>query len=181
MCLVCAHTARFRARARNGWNMTRLLPELAAALPPDVQLDGELVALDRDGCPDFHRLGERMLHRRAGIAVTYFVFDVLAVEALPVTAQPYSERRALLEELDLDGPQVRLVATLEDGEALFRVVCERGIEGVVAKRECDPHRPGERRWVKVKNRGAARFAEERDGIGRRRLRQPLSTGLREHS
>src|SRR5215213_3573604 len=44
-CLVCTH-AGFRARSRRGWNMTPLLPELAAALPADVQLDGELVALD---------------------------------------------------------------------------------------------------------------------------------------
>jgi ATP-dependent DNA ligase len=42
--------------------MTPLLPELAEALPPDVQLDGELVALDTDTRPDFHRLGDRMLH-----------------------------------------------------------------------------------------------------------------------
>src|SRR5215210_7263476 len=48
-CLVCTHGGRFRARSRNGWSMTSLLPELEAALPPDVQLDGEIVALDHDG------------------------------------------------------------------------------------------------------------------------------------
>src|SRR3954452_11588156 len=82
-CLVCTHGGRFRARSRRGWDMTPLLPELAHALPPDVQLDGELVALDGDGRPDFHRLGARMLHGGAGIRVTLFVFDVLAVEGLP--------------------------------------------------------------------------------------------------
>src|SRR5829696_786940 len=82
-CLVCTH-AGFRARSRRGWNMTPLLPELAAALPADVQLDGELVALDADGRPDFHRLADRMLHGRVGIAVTLFVFDVLSVEGFPV-------------------------------------------------------------------------------------------------
>src|SRR5215218_4488876 len=148
--------------------MTPLLPELADALPPDVQLDGELVALDVEGRPDFHRLGARMLHGRPGIAVTLFVFDVLAVEGLPVTSQPYSERRALLEALDLEGPRVRLVATFEDGEALFAAVCERGLEGVVAKRERDRYRPGERQWVKTKNRATPRFAEERNRSGRHR-------------
>jgi ATP-dependent DNA ligase len=44
---------------------------------------------------------------------------------------------------------------------------QRGLEGVVAKRERDPYRPGERVWVKTKNRATARFAEERDGVGRR--------------
>ena len=89
--MVCTHDG-FRARSRRGWDMTPLLPELAAALPADVQLDGELVALDETGRPDFHRLSSRMLHGRPGLAVTYFVFDVLAVEGLATTMQPYSER-----------------------------------------------------------------------------------------
>jgi hypothetical protein len=59
--------------------MTPLLGELADALPVDVQVDGELVALDESGRPDFHRLSARMLHKRGGIDVTLFVFDVLAV------------------------------------------------------------------------------------------------------
>jgi hypothetical protein len=31
-------------------------------------------------------------------------------------------------------------------------VCQQGLEAVVAKRERDPYRPGERSWVKTKNR-----------------------------
>jgi len=123
----------FRAHSRRGWDMTRLLPELADTLPADVQLDGELVALDRDGRPDFHRLSARMLHGRPGIAVTLFVFDVLAVEGVPVTALPYSERRALLEELDVEGPRVRLVATFEDGATFFAAVCEGGLSKVSSR------------------------------------------------
>jgi ATP-dependent DNA ligase len=65
---------------------------------------------------------------------------------------------------------VRLVATFEDGEALFAAVCERGRERVVAKRERGPYRPGDRQWVKTKNPATARFAEERDGVGRRAAR-----------
>jgi ATP-dependent DNA ligase len=73
----------------------------------------------------------------------------------------YSKRRELLEELDLERrPVVQVVATFDDGEALFRVVCEQGLEGVVAKRVRDPYRPGERDWVKTKNRATARFAQE---------------------
>ena len=140
--------------------MTHLLPELRKSVPGGVQLDGELVALAEDGRPDFHRLSGRMLHGRAGIAVTFFVFDVLAVEGLPTTMQPYAERRALLEELELESDRVKLVATFEDGDALFAAVCERGLEGVVAKRDRDAYRAGERVWVKTKNRATARFAEE---------------------
>ena len=117
--------------------------------------------------PDFHRLRSRMLHGRPGVALTLFVFDVLAVEGLATTMLRYSERRAILEELDVENQRVRLVATFEDGETLFAAVCDRGLEGIVAKRLHDPYKPGERQWVKTKNRATARFAEERDGIGRR--------------
>jgi bifunctional non-homologous end joining protein LigD len=173
-CMVCTHGG-FRARSRRGWDMTPLLPELAAALPEDVQLDGELVALDETGRPDFHRLGSRMLHRRPGVELTLFVFDVLAVDGHRTTMNSYAERRALLEALDLESGPVRLVATFQDGEALFAAVCVRGLEGVVAKRLRDPYVPGERQWVKTKNRATARFAEERDGVGRRGMARQVAS------
>ena len=49
------------------------------------------------------------------------------------------------------------MATLEDGEALFAAVCERGLEGIVAKLRSEPYRSGERAWVKVKNRAYWRY------------------------
>src|SRR5215217_7319176 len=166
-CLVCTH-ADYRARSRRGWDMSHLLSEFHRSLSESIQLDGELVALGEDGRPVFHRLSSRVLHGRPGIALTLFVFDVLAVEGLSMTMQPYSKRRALLEELELERQHVRLVATFEDGEALFAAVCQRGLEGVVAKRLRDPYRAGERGWVKTKNRATARFAEERNRSVRRR-------------
>jgi ATP-dependent DNA ligase len=70
-----------------------------------------------------------MLHGRARIALTLLVFDVLAVEGLATTMLRYSDRRAILEELDVENQRVRLVATFEDGEALFAAVCVRGPGG----------------------------------------------------
>ncbi len=96
---------------------------------------------------------------------------------------PYAERRAVLEGLHVEGPEVKLVGTFEDGQALFDAVCARGLEGVVAKRARDPYRPGERLWVKTKNRATRRFAEERDGVLRRvaserRANSSFGPGLR---
>jgi bifunctional non-homologous end joining protein LigD len=167
-CLVCTHGAAFRARSRRGWDMMHLLPEFRRSLPADVQLDGEIVALAEDGRPDFHALSRRLLHGSGGIPLTYFAFDFLGAEGLPTTMVTYSERRAILEEVVVENQRVRLVAGIEDGEALFAAVCARGLEGVVAKRDRDPYRPGDRGWVKTKNRATARFAAEREGVGRRR-------------
>jgi len=150
-CLVCTHD-RFRARSRGGWEVSSLLPEIEQALPAHVQLDGELVAFDDDEKPDFHRLGARMLQRHDGISVSYIVFDVLAFEGESTLREPYRARRELLQALRFDGVDVRLVPAFADGEALFAAVCARGLEGVVAKRERDAYRPGERLWVKTKNR-----------------------------
>jgi bifunctional non-homologous end joining protein LigD len=165
-CLTCTHGDRFRAVSRRGWDMSGLLPELGRLLPPDVQLDGELVAYDRDGRPDFHRLSARMLHGDSTVVVTYVVFDVLAVEGLATTMQPHAHRRALLETLGLQREGVQLVATFEDGQALFDAIVALDLEGVVAKRQHDRYRAGERVWVKTKNRGAPRFEEEREGLRR---------------
>ena len=78
-----------------------------------------------------------------------------------MTGLPYLQRRELLEQLDLERrPAVQVVATFGDGHALFRAICEQGLEGVVAKRERDSYRPGARDWVKTKNRATARFAQE---------------------
>jgi hypothetical protein len=62
--------------------MTSLLPELEATSPANVQLDGEIVALNAAGVPDFRRLGSRLLHGHELVVLTYFVFDVLAVAPL---------------------------------------------------------------------------------------------------
>jgi len=154
-----------------GWRFEPKLPELSGALPRDVQLDGELIAWGDDGTPDSHRLGRRMLHGDASIPVTYMVFDVLALDGEPTLRLPYLERHALLEELLVEGPPalVEIVASFEDGLALWDAVVARGLEGLVAKRATEPYRPGARLWVKTKNRATARFQEERTGAqGRRR-------------
>jgi bifunctional non-homologous end joining protein LigD len=107
-----------------------------------------------------------MLHRDRSVVVTYAVFDVLAVEGLATTTQPYTQRRALLETLDLEQEGVQLVATFEDGAALFDAIGRLELGGVVAKRERDRYRAGERVWVKTQNRAAPRFEEERAGLRR---------------
>ena len=45
---------------------------------------------------------------------------------------------------------------------LFEAVCERELEGVVAKRQNGRYRPGERGWLKVKNRENWRYEMERE-------------------
>ena len=149
--IVSTETAPLRVRSRRGWDMTDLVLELSA-LPLAVTLDGELVAFGADGAPDFPLLCERMLMPRPGIPVTYTAFDVLSLDGVDLTRAPYSERRAQLEELDLNGVFWQTPETFDDGEALLEAVCAHELEGVVAKRRSGLYRPSERAWVKTKNR-----------------------------
>ena len=56
----------------------------------------------------------------------------------------------------------------EDGERLFRCVHEIGLEGVVAKKLSQRYRPGERGWIKAKNRQYWRSPLEREAARKRR-------------
>jgi bifunctional non-homologous end joining protein LigD len=138
-CLVDTHEG-FRAVSRRRWRMESLLPELEA-MPSGLVLDGELVAF-RDGLTDFPLLCDRMLHRGAGIAITYLGFHVLAVEGLSTMTLPLRRLRELLDELDLTGPTWHTPPWFDDGQALWTVVCDQGLEGVVAKRLDTPYRTG---------------------------------------
>jgi bifunctional non-homologous end joining protein LigD len=156
-------------RSRRGWNMTDLLPELAA-LPSGLVLDGELVAFGDDGRPSFPLLSRRVLHKRPRIPVVLMIFDVLRVQGEDAMCLPYSRRRALLEALDLDGPTWRTPDSFDDGEALLQATSRLGLEGVVAKKRSEPYRPGERGWIKTKHRHYWRFGQELEGAQRRRSR-----------
>jgi bifunctional non-homologous end joining protein LigD len=151
--------------------MTDLLPELAS-FPTFGTFDGELVAFDSAGVPDFPLICERMLMRRRQVAVVYVIFDVLSLEGVSLMRAPYSERRAQLEALNLNGPYWRTPEAFNDGPALFEAICERELEGIVAKRSDGAYRPGERGWLKIKNRNYWRYELERESaINKRRQRQ----------
>jgi bifunctional non-homologous end joining protein LigD len=160
-----------RVRSRRGWDMTPHVGFLAD-LPVHAVLDGELVALDDDGKPDFPRVCECLLQRRSSIPLTYMVFDVLSVEGESVASQPYTRRRVVLGDLQLDGAQWRTPEAFDDGEALWVAVCEHELEGVVAKPRRGRYVPGERGWIKTKNRAYWRWELEREGGSKiRRERQ----------
>lgn len=160
-----------RVRSRRGWDMTEHVGFLAE-LPVRAVLDGELVALDEDGKPDFPLVCERVLMRRRTIPLTLMVFDVLCLDGEDVSGQPYIERRRILEGLGLDGPYWRTPDVFDDGQALWDAVCEHELEGVVAKRRTSRYAAGERGWIKTKNRDYWRYEMERESaINQRRERQ----------
>jgi bifunctional non-homologous end joining protein LigD len=159
-----------RVRSRRGWNMTPLLPELAD-IPVKATLDCELVAFGPDGAPDFPLVCERMLMCRSHVQVTLVIFDLLSLRRRSLLNLPYSKRCQELEALDLNGAYWTTPETFDEGTALFEAVCAHELERVVAKRRTSFYRPGERGWVKIKNREYWRYEMERESaITHRRQR-----------
>jgi bifunctional non-homologous end joining protein LigD len=146
--------------------------QFLAGLPVRAVLDGELVALDEHGRPDFPLICECLLQRQYHVALMYMVFDVLSVEGESVASQPYARRRVVLRDLGLDGQRWRTPEEFDDGEALWKAVCEHELEGLVAKPRNSRYLPGERGWIKIKNRDYWRYEIEREGrFNSRRERQ----------
>jgi bifunctional non-homologous end joining protein LigD len=125
-------------------------------------LDGEIVAFDDEGRPSFERLQSRMhlasdsagRRRMRDTPVTYVIFDLLYLDGRLTLPLAYEDRRALLEELKLEGPAWRTPAHHRgEGGALLEATRQHGIEGVLAKRLDSPYEPGRRasHWIKVKN------------------------------
>jgi bifunctional non-homologous end joining protein LigD len=157
-------------RYRSGADATRLYPEIAralAALPLEgVALDGELVALDEEGKPNFQLLQRRAKRRRpldiqAGtveLPVTLFAFDLLAFDDFDVRPIPLRKRKELLGSIVPRQGPIRLADHFEGtGLELYRQVVRLGLEGIVAKRGDSPYRGGKRSddWLKIP---AHRFA-----------------------
>ncbi len=150
-----------RLWARSGTPVTIAYPEIARLnLPAGTLLDGEMVAMDAAGRPSFTKLAERMHVRdttkaarlAATVPATYMIFDLLSDAGTPLLELPYAERRARLEELDLDAGRWMVPPSFADGAATEAAARENRLEGVVAKRTESGYLPGMRSpdWVKVK-------------------------------
>lgn len=150
-----------RLFARSGREITTIYPELAplAAEVPgtDAIVDGEIVAFDADGRPSFAALQTRMHGLERGVRpvpIAFFAFDLLHLNGSSLLGRPYAERRALLETLELAGPNWQTPPTFEGlGDAALETSRSQGLEGVVAKRLDSHYEPGRRGpyWIKVKN------------------------------
>ena len=157
-------------RSRRGWNMTEALPELHG-LPEGLVLDGELVAFTAKGDPHFPLICRRILNRdRRSVPIRLMIFDLLAADGVSLTDRHYSERRRRLDALGLDGPAWMTPDVFAEGDALYEAVCERGLEGVVAKWRKARYRPGQRGWIKVKNPDYWRRASEAEAMSKPRVR-----------
>jgi bifunctional non-homologous end joining protein LigD len=121
---------------------------------PACYLDGELVAVDKQGVPTFEAL-HRALRRQPGKRPLYFqVFDLLELDGRRLTGLPLLERKAHLQKLLREGPdRLRYVDHVQgNGSAVFAQADALELEGIVSKRAHSRYQPGQRssQWLKTK-------------------------------
>ncbi|MFI6849511.1 ATP-dependent DNA ligase [Kitasatospora sp. NPDC050467] len=151
-----------RLAGRHGTDYTARFPEVAEALagvPGPLILDGEIVVM-LGGRPSFSALQGR-IHRtrpasvRAGATAApalFIAFDVLYTDR-PLLTEPYLQRRAVLESLDLERPRLRVPPTWTSVTDAYGWTREHQLEGLIAKRADSPYTPGTRtrHWTKIKH------------------------------
>jgi bifunctional non-homologous end joining protein LigD len=121
-------------------------------------VDGEVIALDDRGEPDFALLQERIKGRsRGGTAnpFVYEVFDLLFLDGKSLLDEPLGVRRRLLTDVLRPDPRVLLTEDIAgEGMAFFEAAKARGLEGIMAKDRRAPYLPGKRTltWQKIKIR-----------------------------
>jgi bifunctional non-homologous end joining protein LigD len=150
---------RARLRTRKGLDWTARFPGIAEAARtlPDCLLDGEIVAMDPQGAPDFAAL-QAALSGHMSDALIFFAFDVLFVEGDDLRRLALRDRKARLKALlsrSKHASTLRYVEHFETaGDAVLQSACKMHLEGIVSKRLGAPYTSGRGMdWTKTKCRG----------------------------
>jgi bifunctional non-homologous end joining protein LigD len=160
--------------SRNGHRF-RQWPQLAEEVAHTVRtdscvLDGEICCLEPDGRSHFKKL----LFRREW--PLFYAFDVLRIDDDDLTALPLLERKGRLRRI-MPTIECRLRSLdhiAQRGCDLFRVACERDLEGIVAKWAKGTYRTDGRAtsWLKIKNPDYTQMRDRHELFGARQAGDP---------
>lgn len=159
--LLWRRRSTVRLITRNQKDRTSHYPDLVEALradtTPSLIADGEIVAF-RGDVTSFARLQERMQNARptaalvAAVPVVFYLFDLIWFDGYDLSALPLLARKSVLRRALAFEDPIRFSEHLdEDGEAAFGAACERGWEGLIAKRAASTYTHARSKdWLKFK-------------------------------
>lgn len=146
---------------RHDNEVTNRFPELMTQqIPKGTILDGEIIS-DEKGKPDFEDLMSRFQissPKRIPIVskirpITFCPFDVVYYKGKKITHLPLTERKEMLNEIiPEDLPRItKTLSIIGNGEALYNLVKQQGLEGIVLKKKDSKYEIGKRskNWLKV--------------------------------
>lgn len=176
-CIVFRDGDEVHLGSRNERPFTRYFPELVTALrdglPPRCVVDGEIVIVSGETL-DFDALQQRIHPAASRVRLlaertpaSFVAFDLLAVGSENLMAEPFSVRRARLEEIFASGAgaasgplpgSVRPTPATQDEEVAtqwFGMFEGAGLDGIVVKPAGIPYAPDKRVMFKVKHERTA--------------------------
>jgi bifunctional non-homologous end joining protein LigD len=183
--VAVVHDGAVTLTSRNGNDLTPAYPELQVLAERvdgrgGAVLDGEIVAVDEKGRPDFGLLQTRMGLTRPrdvaratkGAPVKLLLFDVMRAEGRSLVKDEYDDRREVLERIVESGGPIDVPPAFDgDLEAAVATSKRLRLEGVVAKRRDATYSAGRRSraWIKMKHHQTQEvvIAGWRPGAGRR--------------
>jgi bifunctional non-homologous end joining protein LigD len=130
----------------------------AASALPDCLIDGEIVALDHRGSPDFAGLQAALSEDKTDDLI-FFAFDLLFLEGADLRSRSLVDRKSALENLldrafDKHKAEIRYVEHFgSGGDAILKSACRMALEGIVSKQADAPYASGRSdSWTKAKCR-----------------------------
>lgn len=143
-----------RSYTRHGTITTSRLPELYFG-GGDTLLDGELIAPGENSPDDFSGAMARFSGNKKQ-PIQFRAFDIITHQGRPVTSFPIQKRKEMLSEVieQIGSPHiVNVPYVVGEGEALFQIIKQNNMEGIVAKRLDSLYEPDKRsdHWRKIIN------------------------------
>jgi len=144
-----------RLYSRNGLSFRYTYPTIYEELQKikkDVVLDGEIVAIDKNGKPSFQLI--QQYGENPNVSLCYYVFDCLYVDGKSIEDKPLLERKAILKKLLPENDIILYCDHIEgQGKAFFKAMQKQGLEGMIAKRADSIYSENARSsdWLKVKH------------------------------
>ena len=145
---------RVQLYSRNGLSFNekfRPVTQALSQISEKVILDGEVVALDKNGQPKFQLLQNYQSEPQGELR--YYVFDLLHLNGHDTTELPLTERKSLIPDLIEGIPHLWYCDHIEGmGTAFFNKAAEAGMEGIIAKKADSTYTAGARtdKWLKIK-------------------------------
>jgi bifunctional non-homologous end joining protein LigD len=133
-------------------------------LAENAILDGEVVCLDTHGISQFDHLMSRRGHP------VFYAFDLLWLNGEDLRMFPLIDRKERLRKLVKKSACDRLLYAQHiegSGAAFFEEICQRNLEGIVAKPKNGAYKSNGRGWLKIKNPNYSQ-AEGRHELFKRR-------------
>ena len=176
--LASVDQGEVRLLTRNGNDWTDRLPAVASAIAQlpvnSVRVDGELVALDKQGVSSFPAL-QTALSNGHDETLVFYLFDLLHLDGWDLRPCALRDRKQRLRLLRNWQGMLRYSDHHEgDAARMRKAACQMKLEGIICKRADAPYRAGRSHdWLKVKCQGREEFlvlgwtepAGSRTGLG----------------